>query len=303
VIRGQGAVISDQGSVISDQGSVISDQMANGGRRRLAASRPMSVIGCLLLVVVLAACGATVEPPTPVYLKAAGSTTMMPLIKDLGAAFHERQTFVTIDVGGGGSSLGAELAGTGQVNLGLTSWLPEGAPRGLQATVIARDGIALIVHATNPITGLTLIQAHDLFSGHVIEWEQLGGSSSPVQVVSREDGSGTRAAFEAMVMQGERVTPMALVMPNSQAVVDYVARDPNAIGYVSMGYVNGEVRAVSVEGLMPTPESVSRAEYHITRELVILSRPGASPQTQAFLDFVLSPAGQAIVGRRYGRVR
>jgi phosphate transport system substrate-binding protein len=142
-----------------------------------------------------------------------------------------------------------------------------------------------------------------LFSGHVIEWGQVGGSSSPVQAVSREDGSGTRAAFEAMVMQGDRVTPMALVMPNSQAVVDYVARDPNAIGYVSMGYVNGEVRAVSVEGLVLTPESVSRAEYHLTRELVILSRPGASPPAQAFLDFVLSPAGQAIVGRRYGRVR
>jgi phosphate transport system substrate-binding protein len=277
--------------------------MANGGHRLLAVSRQLSVVGCLLLAVALAACGATVEPPAPVYLKTAGSTAMTPLIKDLGTAFHKRRTFVTIDVNGGGSLLGQEMAGTDQVNLGLTSWLPEGAPKGLQATVVARDGIALIVHPTNPITGLTLIQAHDLFSGYVIKWGQVGGSSSPVQVVSREDGSGTRAAFEAMVMQGHQVTPMALVMPNSQAVVDYVARDPSAIGYVSMGYVNGEVRAISVEGLVPTPENVSRAEYHLTRELVVLSRPGASPQAQAFLEFVLSPAGQAIVGQRYGRVR
>jgi phosphate transport system substrate-binding protein len=277
--------------------------MANGGRRLLAVSRQLSVVGCLLLAVALVACGATVEPPAPVYLKAAGATTMTPLMQDLAASFRERQPRVTIDIDGGGSLLGQEMAGTDQVNLGLTSWLPEGAPKGLQATVVARDGIALIVHPTNPITGLTLIQAHDLFSGHVIEWEQVGGSSSPVQAVSREDGSGTRAAFEAMVMQEDRVTPMALVMPNSQAVVDYVARDPNAIGYVSMGYVNGEVRAVSVEGLVPTPENVSRAEYHLTRELVVLSRPGASPPAQAFLDFVLSPAGQAVVGQRYGRVR
>jgi phosphate transport system substrate-binding protein len=282
---------------------VISNQMANGGRRLSAVSRQMPVVGCLLLAVVLVACGATVEPPAPVYLKAAGSTTMVPLMQDLAAAFHGRQPWVTIDIDGGGSLLGQEMAGTGQVNLGLTSWLPEGAPKGLQATVVARDGIALIVHPTNPITGLTLIQAHDLFSGHVIEWGQVGGSSSPVQVVSREDGSGTRASFEAMVMQEDRVTPMALVMPNSQAVVGYVASDPNAIGYVSMGYVNGEVRAVSVEGLVPTPENVSRAEYHLTRELVVLSRRGASPPAQAFLDFVLSPAGQAVVGQRYGRVR
>ncbi len=303
VVSDQWSVVSDQWSVASDQWSVASDQIGGGGRRLLAASRQISVIGCLLLAVVLVACGATVEPPTPVYLKAAGSTTMTPLIQDLATAFHERQSWVTIDIDSGGSSLGEELAGTGQVNLGLTSWLPEGAPKGLQATAIARDGIALVVHTTNPITGLTLIQAHDLFSGHIFEWKQVGGSSSPVQVVSREDGAGTRAAFETLVMQGDRVTPTALVMPNSQAVVDYVARDPNAIGYVSMGYVNGEVRAVSVEGLVPTPENVSRAEYHLTRELVVLSRPGASPQAQAFLEFVLSPAGQAIVGRRYGRVR
>jgi phosphate transport system substrate-binding protein len=169
--------------------------------------------------------------------------------------------------------------------------------------VVARDGIALVVHPTNPITGLTLIQAHDLFSGRAIEWDDVGGSPGLVQVISREDGSGTRDAFEAMVMGNDRVTLTALVMPNSQAVVDYVTSDPRAIGYVSMGYLNGEARVVSVEGLLPTPDNVSRGEYHLTRELVILSRPGAPPEAQAFLHFVLSPAGQAIVAQRYGRVR
>ncbi len=278
-------------------------QVANSGRPSSIVHRQLAAVGYLLSVILLAGCGATVEPPTPVYLKAGGSTAMTPLMEDLAAAFHGRQTFVTIDISGGGSALGQEMAATGQVDLGLTSWLPDGPPDGLEATVVARDGIALVVHPTNPITGLTLIQAHDLFSGRVADWEQVGGTPSPVQVISREDGSGTRAAFEAMVMGGDRVTPTALVMPGSRAAVDYVARDPRAIGYVSMGYVNGEVRVLSVEGLLPTPESVSRSEYHLTRELVVLSRPGASPQAQAFLDFALSPAGQAIVARRYGRVR
>jgi len=256
---------------------------------------------CYLLFV--SACGATVEPPQPVYLKAAGSTAMTPLVEELATAFQERQPHVTIDVSGGGSSLGRELAAAKQVNLGLTSWSPNGAPAGTRSNVIARDGIALVVHPTNPITGLTLIQAHDLFSGRAIEWDEVGGSPGLVQVVSREDGSGTRDAFEAIVMDDDRVTLTALVMPNSQAVVDYVAGDPQAIGYVSMGYLNGKVRVVAVEGLLPTPENVSRGEYHLIRELVMLSRPDASPETQAFLNFVLSPAGQAIVARRYGRVR
>jgi phosphate transport system substrate-binding protein len=244
-----------------------------------------------------------VTPPAPVYLKAAGSTTMTPLLQDLATAYHERQPDVTVDINTGGSALGQELASAGQVDLGLVSWLPGGPPPGVQATVVARDGIALVVHPTNPITGLTLVQAHDLFYGSLGDWQAVGGVSSPVQVVSREDGSGTRAAFEALVMQGGRVTPTALVMPNSQAVVDYVARDPHAIGYVSMGYITGKVRMVAVEGLLPTPQTVSRAEYHLTRDLVILTRPDASGAVRAFLDFTLSPVGQAVVGQRYGRVR
>jgi phosphate transport system substrate-binding protein len=256
---------------------------------------------CFLIFV--PACGATVEPPQPVYLQAAGSTAMAPLMGELAIAYQERQPHVTVDIDGGGSSLGRELTADGQVDLGLTSWSPNEAPDGTQATVVARDGIALVVHPSNPITGLTLIQAHDLFSGRAIDWDEVGGSPGLVQAVSREDGSGTRDTFEAVAMGNDRVTPTALVMPNSRAVVDYVAGDPQAIGYVSMGYLDGEIRVVPVEGLLPAPESVSRGEYHLTREFVILSRPGSSPEAQAFLDFVLSSAGQAIVTQRYGRVR
>jgi phosphate transport system substrate-binding protein len=284
------------------------DQIANLPRPARRSRGGQSLISrywllavCYLLFV--ASCGATVTPPTPVYLKAAGSTAMTPLLQDLAAAYHERQPDVTIDINTGGSALGQELASAGQVDLGLTSWLPGSPPPGVKATVVARDGIALVVHPTNAITGLTLVQAHDLFYGSLGDWQAVSGVSSPVQVVSREDGSGTRAAFEALVMQGDRVTPTALVMPNSRAVVDYVARDPHAIGYVSMGYVSDKVRVVAVEGLLPNPQNVSRAEYNLTRDLVILTRPDAPGAVRAFLDFVLSPAGQAVVGQRYGRVR
>ncbi len=264
-------------------------------------SRYLIFVICHLIFVI--SCGATVTPPAPVYLKATGSTAMTPLLHDLAAAYHERQPDVTIDINTGGSALGRELASAGQVDLGLTSWLPDGPPQGVQATVVARDGIALIVHPSNAVRGLTLAQVHDLFQGSLGDWQAVGGAPAAVQTVSREDGSGTRAAFEALVMQGSRVTPMALVMPNSQAVVDYVARDPRAIGYVSMGYVGDKVRVVAVEGLVPNPQNVSRAEYNLTRDLVILTRPDAPGAVRAFLDFVLSPAGQAIVGQRYGRVR
>ena len=289
--------------MISQISNLKSQPSARGAdaRRLLPISCYLLLIICYLLLA--GACAATVEPPQPVYLEAAGSTAMTPLMEQLAAAFQERHPHVTIDIRSGGSTLGRESAAAGQVELGLTSWSPAGPPDGARASVVARDGIALVVHPTNPITGLTLIQVHDLFSGRIIDWEELGGSPGLVQAVSREDGSGTRAAFESMVMGEDRVTLTALVMPNSQAVVDYVARDRHAIGYVSMGYLNDEVRALSVEGLLPTPETASRGEYHLTRELVILSPTDTPHEAQAFLDFVLSPAGQAIVARHYGRVR
>jgi phosphate transport system substrate-binding protein len=266
--------------------------------------RRLIVAACLAFGLLLAAaCNATVQPPEPVYFEAAGSTAMTHVVEELAAAFHERQPLVNVDVRGGGSTLGQELAASGQVDLGLASWLPEGPPPGLQATVVARDGIALVVHPTNPITGLTLLQARDLFAGRIFDWQEVGGPPGLVQAVSREDGSGTRAAYEAMVMGDDRVTLTALVMPNSQAVVDYVADNPLAVGYVSMGYLNGQVRAVPVEELLPTPENVSLGLYHLTREFVVLTRPGAPPELRAFLDFTLSPAGQALVAHRYGRVR
>jgi phosphate transport system substrate-binding protein len=286
---------------ISNLKSQITNNKPQTANRKSQGICHLVFVICYLLF--LPSCGATVTPPAPVYLKATGSTAMAPLLRDLAAAYHERQPAVTVDINTGGSALGRELASAGQVDLGLTSWLPDGPPQGVQATVVARDGIALIVHPTNVITGLTLAQVHDLFYGSLGDWQALSGLSSPVQVVSREDGSGTRAAFEALVMQGSRVTPTALVMPNSQAVVDYVARDPRAVGYVSMGYAGDTVRVLAVEGLLPTPQTVSRAEYHLTRDLVILTRPGAPDAVRAFLDFVLSPAGQAVVGQRYGRVR
>jgi phosphate transport system substrate-binding protein len=297
--------MKEQRSNIKYQISNIKSQIANP-KSRIAKYLSFGIchlIFAICYLIFLPSCGATVTPPAPVYLKAAGSTAMTPLLQDLAAAYHERQPDVTIDINTGGSALGRELASAGQVDFGLTSWLPAGPPQGVQATVVARDGIALIVHPTNVITGLTLAQVHDLFQGSLGDWQAVGGAPAPVQVVSREDGSGTRAAFEALVMQGGRVTPTALVMPNSQAVVDYVARDPRAVGYVSMGYVSDRVRVLAVEGLVPGPQNVSRAEYNLTRDLVILTRPNAPGAVRAFLDFILSPAGQAIVGQRYGRVR
>jgi phosphate transport system substrate-binding protein len=262
-----------------------------------------------VLLAFLAACGQPVATPEPIYLQAAGSTTMGLLVTELAAAFGEQAPTVSLEVTEAGTEFGLEALHAGQADLALASWLPSSSWQamdpGWEATAIARDGIAIIVHPSNPIKGLGLLQLQDLFSGQAYEWKAVGGQPSQgvVQPVSREEGSGTRAAFEALAMEGRRVTPRAVVVTSGQAVVDYVASHPQAIGYVSLGTLSPAVNVLAVEGEAPAPEAVRRGSYLLSRELWLVTANPPPPAVQQFLDFALSPAGQEIIGRRYVRIR
>jgi phosphate transport system substrate-binding protein len=264
-----------------------------------------------ILLWLLTACGAPLESHEPVYLRIAGSTSMQPLMENLGQAYTEQQEYVTVDVQGGGTRLGIALARENRIDIGTASRKPtageekdpETEAKRLWWTAIAQDGIALVVHPQNAVGGLTLPQARDIFFGRVLDWEEIGGIPGEIVVVSREDGSGTRQVFEERIMEEKRVTLTAIVMPSSEAVVEYVARHPTAIGYVSMGYLSPQVKALPVEGVSPTPEDIQSGAYPLTRLLYLLTGQEPTGEVKAFIEFALSPAGQAVVEQRYGRLR
>jgi phosphate transport system substrate-binding protein len=265
--------------------------------------KDVGVILCLLGLLLFVGCNRrAVESLEPVHLKVAGSTSMQPLVEELAQAYAERHKHVTISVEDRGSLVGIELVRQGQADIGMTSW-KEPESTSLWSTPIALDGIAIVVHPQNQIEGLTLLQLKDVFFGRIWDWQNVGGQTGGIVVISREDGSGTRAVFEELVMQGKRVTPMAVVMPNSRAVVEYVAEHPEAIGYVSMGYLTEEVKVLEIEEVAPTPSSVRQGEYHLLRPLFLITRQEPTGEIKDFIDFVLSPTGQSIVGRKYGRVK
>ncbi len=209
----------------------------------------------------------TAASPTPSILRIAGSTSMEPLLRDLAQAFSSQHPDVSLDIRGGDTALGLELLTRSEVDMAAASWLPTDIPTHQVAIPIAWDGLAIIVHPDNPLEELTLFQLRQLFAGWASRWQDVGAPVTEeedvltIQVLSREDGSGTRAVFEQQVMGDERVTLAALVMPTSQAVVDYVADHPNAIGYVSMALADSRVKVLRVEGLAPGPETVRRG-YH-----------------------------------------
>ncbi|MDH7484704.1 MAG: phosphate ABC transporter substrate-binding protein [Anaerolineae bacterium] len=268
---------------------------------------PPLVILYLSLAICLCACGTAATPPTtPVTLRVAGSTTMLPLLADLAAAYVEQHPHVRLHVEGGGSHVGLERLEMRETNLAACSWLPpreENTPQPYTATPIAWDGIAIVVHPDNAVDELTLLQVRHIYAGWTLDWQDVGGEARDIVIVSREDGSGTRAAFEQQVMGEEPVTLTAIVMPSSAAVVDYVARHQAAIGYVSMSYADpASVKVLRIEGALPSPATV-RGVYHLSRPLYLVTPGRPSGEVRAFIDFALSPAGQAIVGKRYGRIR
>ncbi|HOD19695.1 MAG TPA: phosphate ABC transporter substrate-binding protein [Candidatus Fermentibacter daniensis] len=230
----------------------------------------------------------------------AGSTTVQPLAEKLALAYESVAPGVTVEITGGGSSVGVTSVGNGSVDLGacsrdVTQAEFERFP-GLEALCIARDGIAIIVGPEVSVTNLSKSQVRDIFTGDISNWSEVGGPDEAIVLVSREEGSGTRSAFENIVLaDAALISGAAVLQPSNGAVVTTVSTTPYSIGYVSFGYLNESVTALSVNGVAATVENAQAARYPIVRPLLLVAAGDASPLVQGWLDFIMSPAGQSIV--------
>lgn len=230
----------------------------------------------------------------------AGSTTVQPLAERLAEAYEDIVPGVAITISGGGSSVGVTSAGNGTTDIGtasreVTSAEMERFPD-LAVHVIASDGIAIITHPEVGVTNLSKAQVKDIFAGDIVSWSEVGGPDERIVVVSREEGSGTRAAFEELVLaNAAMITGMAILQPSNGAVMTTVSTTPNSIAYVSFGYLNESVTAVSVNGVAPTVDNAVAGRYPVVRPLCMLTdgQPGAA--VQGWLDFIMGAEGQAIV--------
>jgi phosphate transport system substrate-binding protein len=234
-----------------------------------------------------------------------GSTSLAGSLADLAEAYQAAHPYVLIDVRATDSATGLRALSAGETDVAAVSWqeLKPGTEAGFAGVPVAEDGLALIAHPGNRVRSLTLLQVKALYQGEILNWAALAGPDAEPIIVSREDGSGTRAAFESLVMGGERVTLNALIMPGSKAVVDYVAGHPAAVGYVTAAEADGRVTVLRVEDAAPTPAEVRAGSYHLARLLFLYRSPSSPPVAQNFIEFALSPAGQAIIGRRHVPVR
>ncbi|WP_039763589.1 phosphate ABC transporter substrate-binding protein [Caldicellulosiruptor sp. F32] len=259
-----------------------------------------------MLSVILFGCkSANVQgPSTKKSITVAGSTSVQPLADDLAKAFMQEHPETKIEVQGGGSAVGIKSARDGVADIGMSSRELKPEEKGLNEFKIAVDGIAVVVHPSNPIKNLTLQQIRNIYTGKIKNWKEVGGKDAQIVVVTREEGSGTRGAFEELVMKGESITDSAVVQPSTGAVKQSISQDPNAIGFISMGVVDSTVKAVSIEGVEATEENVKNGKYKLQRPFLFLTKDKPTGLVKDFIDFALSSEGQAIVEKyHYIRVK
>lgn len=235
----------------------------------------------------------------------AGSTSVQPVAEKLAEAFMDKNSGLTINVQGIGSSAGVKAANQGTADIGTASRnLKSGEEEwGVDDHVIAYDGIAVVVNNDNPISDLDKETIVKIFKGEISNWKEAGGDDEDIIVVSREAGSGTRGAFEDILdlkkeVNGKEVSAVVQdVVGNSNgAVKQNVVNKKNAIGYISFAYLDDKVKGLKVSGTEPTVENVLADKYNISRPFLMITKGEVSKEAQAFLDFVFSPEGQKIVG-------
>jgi|SRR5690554_574058 len=233
-------------------------------------------------------------------LTLAGSTSVHPLAEELAQVFMEKHPNVHVFVTGGGSSAGIKAVTNRTADIGNASRDLKPTEK-LHKTVIALDGIAIGVNPKNSLDNLTFEQAQQIFAGEIKDWKDLDVNfglpkNNRIVVVNREAGSGTRGAFEELVMEksGKGLSMDSLVQASNGAVQQTLVTTEQAIGYLSFGYLEG-VKAVKVDGVGATVENVKNSRYPLARPFLMTTKDAPAGLAKVFLDFVLSAEGQEVV--------
>lgn len=247
---------------------------------------------CLLL---LLCSGCSRGPAKSHSLTIAGSTSVQPFAEKLAEIFMEVHPDIIINVQGGGSTAGIKACVQGAAEIGTCSRELKPDEKNLERIVIAHDGIAVIVHPKNPVNNMTIEQLQGIFSGRIRSWSHFGWLQKPIFFVTREEGSGTRDAFEHLVMGRLDISDEALVQDSNGSVREIIATNPWAIGYISFGVVNEQVKALDVNGVTPTHQSIKNKDYKLTRPFLFVTQPRVTVLSKKFIDFVLGADGQRIL--------
>ena len=227
-----------------------------------------------------------------------GSTSMEKVIGALSESFMAQNDGVTVNYNptGSGSGITAVQEGTCDIGLSSRALKDEEKAAGLKETILAYDGIAIIVHPDNPVSDLTLEQIAKLYTGEITNWKDVGGNDAEVVLIGREAASGTRDGFES-ITGTKNACQYRQELTSTGDVITAVSQNPDAIGYASLASVKDTVKAMNVNGVTPSEATVKDGSYTVQRPFVLVTVEGKalSPAAQAFFDYALSADAAPII--------
>ena len=253
-----------------------------------------AVIACM--AVLLAGCGAE----SGGSVSTDGSTSMEKVIGALGEAFMKKNQGMTFTYNptGSGSGIKAVEAGTCDIGLSSRSLKDEEKSAGLTETVLAYDGIAVIVHPDNPVSDLDVDTIAKIYTGEITNWKEVGGNDAQIVLIGREAGSGTRDGFESITGTSEQCQ-YRQELTSTGDVITTVSQNPDAIGYASLSAVKDTVKALTVGGVAPTEDTVKDGSYVVQRPFVLVTRTDEqlSEAAQAFFDYATSADAVELIAK------
>jgi len=234
-----------------------------------------------------------------------GSTTVLPIAQKVAEAYMKENPDVSISLSGGGSGNGIKAIIDGTTDIADSSRFIKGkevtlaVEKGVYPVPfrVAYDCIVPVVHPSNPIKDITMDQLKSIYNGEVKNWKDIGGPDKKLVVISRDTSSGTYEVWHKKVMKKEKVFPGALLQASNGAVAQVVAKNKYAVGYIGLGYLNKDVKALSVNGVVGSKETTLDGTFPISRPLFMFTQGWPEGDTVTFINYVLHPQkGQKLVG-------
>jgi phosphate transport system substrate-binding protein len=234
-----------------------------------------------------------------------GSTTVLPIAQSTLEAFMKANPSINISLSGGGSGEGVkamidkttDIANSSREIKDREVELAKSKGVNPVAHIVAIDAIVPIVNPRNKVKNLSIDQLSQIYQGKITNWKEVGGEDLQIVVISRDSSSGTFEAWAEMVLNKAKVTPRAQMQASNGAIVQAVSKNRYAVGYIGLGYINKSVKALTVNGVEATLENAFSKTYPVARPLYMYTNGRPSGQTAKYIDFVLSPAGQALVAK------
>ncbi len=265
-------------------------------RKGIPYLRGIGLLGVVMLIVLIMLAGCTGGAEKKVATD--GSTSMEKVIGALGEAFEAENSGITFTYNPTGSGTGITAVSEGRCDIGLSSrdLKEEEIAKGLNGTVLAYDGIAVIVNKENPVSDLTVEQIAKIYTGEITNWSEVGGNDAEIVLIGREANSGTRDGFESITGTADKCQYRQELTATGD-VISAVSGNPNAIGYASVASVKDTVKILAVGGVIPSDETIKDGSYQIQRPFVLVTKEGTalSETAQAFFDFCLSEEAKTII--------